>query len=295
MKNISNHIKHNLQNSIIQEKYPEIFRYFSESPLGKTLDEINYNFYWLGHSRLGCSSYNASLCFPNKKGVDTLKRLLSLNKANPINQNYVLSNFLQKTPYIDFNNKFFFLGKSAREFALFENDALNNYMKFSPKLKKEKKKHFTFIHSELPRLVYLPVYNPLTYNEDCSILIHSNEKIKELKRKSINLSTSEWRTYEFTKPLYEKNYQCMLKRIKEFTKFINQFDPDAMIVIQSDHGTHDAPKLLDDQGEYLNKIFTLVKISNECEDNLSNKIDNINAIRLLLSCATNQKFKPLEK
>ena len=147
----------------------------------------------------------------------------------------------------------------------------------------------------MPRLYYLPIYNPLTYNEDCSMLIHSKEKIKDLKRKSIMLTPLEWRTYEFTKPLYEKNYQCMLKRIKEFTKFINQFDPDAMIVIQSDHGTHDAPKLLDDQGEYLNKVFTLVKISNECEGNLSNKIDNINAIRLLLSCATNQKFKPLEE
>ena len=286
--------KNNLQNSIIQERYPEIFRRFSESPLGKTLDEINYNFYWLGHGRLGCSSYNTSLCFPNKKGVDTLKRLLSSNKVNPINQNYVLMNFLQKTPYLDFQHKFFFLGKSARESILFENDALNNYMKFSPKLKKEKKKHFTFIHAELPRLFYLPVYNPLAYNEDCSMLLHSKEEIKELKRKSIMSNTTVWRTYEFTKPLYEKNYQCMLKRIKEFTKFINQFDPDAMIVIQSDHGTHDAPKLLDDQGEYLNKIFTLVKISNECEDNLSNKIDNINAIRLLLSCATNQKFKPLK-
>ena len=75
------------------------------------------------------------------------------------------------------------------------------------------------------------------------MLRHSKEKIKELKLKSITLSTAEWRTYEFTKPLYEKNYQCMLKRIKEFTKFINQFDPDAMIVIQSDHGTLDKPYL----------------------------------------------------
>lgn len=287
--------KNNLQNSIVKEKYPEIFRYFSESPLGKTLDEINYNFYWLGHSRLGCSGYNASLCFPNKKGLDTLKRLFSLNKVNPINENYVLSNFLQKTPYIDFNNKFFFLGKSAREYALSANDALNSYMKFSPKLKKEKKKHFIFIHAELPRLFYLPVYNPLTYNEDCSMLIHSKEEIEELKRKSITLNVAEWRTYEFTKPLYEKNYQCFLKRVKEFIKFINEFDPDAVVVIQSDHGTLDSPKLLDEKGEYLNKIFTLAKVSNECENNLSNKIDNVNAIRLLLSCATNQKFKPIKE
>ena len=287
--------KDNLENFIMKEKYAEIFRYFSESPLGITLDEINYNFYWLGHAMVRCSGYNTSLCFPNRKGLDTLKRLISLNKSNLINENYVLLNFLQKTPYVDFNNKFFFLGNSARKHVLFENDALNNYMKFSPKLKKEKKPHFTFIHSELPRLFYLPVYHPLTYNEDCSMLLHSKEEIKELKRKSITLTTAEWRTNEFTKPLYEKNYKCMLKRLKEFTKFINQFDPDAMIIIQADHGTLNNPKLLDDQGKYLNKIFTLVKVSNECEGNLSNKIDNINAMRLLLSCATNQKFKPIKE
>jgi len=288
--------KNDLENFIIKEKYAEIFKYFNESPLGKTLNEINYKFYWLGHSFLKCDDYNSSLCFPNKKGVDTLRRLLSRNTTNLINQNYVLMNFLQKTPYLDFDRKFsFFLKKSARESALAGNDSLNVYMKFAPELKKEKKNHFTFIHAELPRLVYLPLYNPLSYNEDCSMLIHSKKKINELKRKSNTLVTNKWRTYELTKPLYEKNYQCMLKRVKEFTTFINQFDPDAMIVIQADHGTNKSPELLDDQGERLNKIFTLVKTSNECEHNLSNKIDNINAIRLLLSCATNQKFKPIEE
>ena len=287
--------KNNLQNSIAKEKYAEIFKYFSASPLGKTLDEINYSFYWLGHSMLKCSGYNSSLCFPNKKGVDTLKRLLSMNTANLINQNYVLMNFLQKTPYLDFNKKFFFLGKSARETALFENDALNNYMTFAPGLKQKQKRHFTFIHAEMPRIFYLPSYNPLTYNEDCSMLIHSKEEVNNFKRKAITSSTLEWRNNKFTKPLYEKNYQCMLKRVKEFIEFINVFDPDAMVVVQADHGTINSPKLLDDQGEHLNKIFTLARVSSECKNYLTDKIDNINAIRLLLSCATNQKFKPIKE
>ena len=287
--------KNDLDAFHIEQKYPEIFKYFSESPLGKTLNEINYNFYWLGHSMLTCSGYNASLCFPHKKGLNTLKRMLSPNKTSLINQNYVLMNFLQNTPYLDFSGKFFFLGKSARETALIENDALNNYMKFAPNLKKEKKNHFTFIHAELPRIVYLPIYNPLTFNEDCSILIHSKEKINDLKRKSITQPTPVWRSYELTKPLYEKNYLCMLKRVKEFTKFIDKFDPDAMVIIQSDHGTINAPELLNEQGVRLNKIFTLARVTNECENYLSNKIDNINAIRLLLSCATNQKFKSIKE
>ena len=41
-------------------------------------------------------------------------------------------------------------------------------------------------------------------------------------------------------------------------------------------------------------IFTLVKVSKKCDRYLSNQIDNVNAIRLLLSCATDQKVKLLE-
>ena len=63
-----------------------------------------------------------------------------------------------------------------------------------------------------------------------------------------------------------------LKRVKEFIKFVNIFDPDAMVVIQADHGL---PWLTDINGNQLDKVFTLIKISNECEDHLLNKIDNI--------------------
>ena len=145
----------------------------------------------------------------------------------------------------------------------------------------------------MPTVYFLPHYNPLAFNENCAMRIHSKNEIKDFKRKSI--TDPSWRTYELNKSLYEKNYLCMLKRVKEFIKFINIFDPDAMVVIQSDHGSQGSPELTDINGNRLNKVFTLIKISNECEDHLLNKIDNINAIRLLLSCATDTKFKFLEE
>ena len=37
--------KNNLEKWDRKEKFGEIFRYFNESPLGKTLDDINYNFF----------------------------------------------------------------------------------------------------------------------------------------------------------------------------------------------------------------------------------------------------------
>ena len=145
----------------------------------------------------------------------------------------------------------------------------------------------------MPTVYFLPIYNPLAFNEDCTMLIYPKNEIKDFKRKSI--TDPSWRTYELKRSLYEKNYLCMLKRVKEFIKFVNISDPDAMVVFQADHGSQNAPELTDNYGNRLDKIFTLIKISNECEDHLLNKIDNINAIRLLLSCATDTKFKFLEE
>ena len=93
-------------------------------------------------------------------------------------------------------------------------------------------------------------------------------------------------------------------------EFINIFDPNAMIIIQADHGifqnnleyyfTNNQIKniLNGDNKNFYNipgsSIFTLVKVSKKCDHYLSNQIDNVNAIRLLLSCATDQKVKLLE-
>ena len=87
---------------------------------------------------------------------------------------------------------------------------------------------------------------------------------------------------------YETNYLCMLKRLNEFVKFINIFDSKAIVFIQADHG-------IDLEGVSRNKIFSLAKVTPECEKYLTNQIDNINAIRLSLSCATSQPVKLLKQ
>ena len=102
----------------------------------------------------------------------------------------------------------------------------------------------------------------------------------------------------------------MLERVSEFMEFINIFDPNAMIIIQADHGVfqdnleyyftnNQIKNILNGDNKNFYKIqdssiFTLAKVSKKCDHYLSNQIDNINAIRLLLSCATDQKVKLLE-
>ena len=88
---------------------------------------------------------------------------------------------------------------------------------------------------------------------------------------------------------YETNYLCMLKRLNEFVKFINIFDSKAIVFIQADHGIDDL------EGVTRNKIFSLAKVTPECEKYLTNQIENINAIRLSVSCATSQPVKLLKR
>ena len=88
---------------------------------------------------------------------------------------------------------------------------------------------------------------------------------------------------------YETNYMCMLKRIKELINYIAENDPTALVFFQSDHGI-EKKGFIDSK-----EIFTLAKVTKGCESYLSKQIDNINAIRLLLSCATNQDVKLLKK
>ena len=78
------------------------------------------------------------------------------------------------------------------------------------------------------------------------------------------------------------------KKIKKFLDFINKKDPKSIVIIQADHG-------IPDKKFNSNSIFTLVKIEKNCQNFLSKDIDNINAIRLSLYCASKLKPKLLKK
>ena len=133
----------------------------------------------------------------------------------------------------------------------------------------------------MPHGYYEPKDNPLIYNEDCSMRILSKKMRTEFSKDYRYID--EIMKVDFG---YETNYLCMLKRVDEFIKFINTYDSEAIVFIQGDHGA---------LGSLRHNIFSLGKVSSRCEKFLSNQIDNINAIRLSLSCATNQKVKLLKQ
>ena len=287
------------------QTFPITWSKFSKSPLGKTLEKINYNYYWLGNAHENCFYYNFLMCLPNQK--NPIRGLIPYTKKL-ISNYYALLPSLKNTPIVDLHNKITFILKddpSRNKIIYLEDDAIKRFIKFSSSLKINKKNYFIIIHSKIAHKPVVSGVGDIFYNDDCSMGFVTQKQINE---SSGNFAL---RAGGFIpKELLKKSYTCMLKRVNEFIEFINIFDPNGMIIIQADHGlfqenleyyfTNNQIKNMlngDNKNSYKiqdNRIFTLVKVSKKCDHYLSNQIDNINAIRLLLSCATNQKVKLLE-
>ena len=95
-------------NYVNHQTFPATWSQFSKSPLGKTLEKINYDYYWVGNAHQNCFYYNFLMCMSNQKKI--IKDLIPYIR-NLINTNYALVQYLRKTPVIDFNDKIFFLAK----------------------------------------------------------------------------------------------------------------------------------------------------------------------------------------
>ena len=100
-------------------------------------------------------------------------------------------------------------------------------------------------------------------------------------------------TNEIFKKRYLKTYECMIERIKKFIFFVDKIDPNAIVIVQSDHGIRKLYKNPFNLKRY--KILSLIKVDDQCKDKISNKIDNLNSVRLALSCATSTPPKILKK
>ena len=84
---------------------------------------------------------------------------------------------------------------------------------------------------------------------------------------------------------YKNAYLCNLNRITRMINFLNLKDPNAIVIFQSDHNgelTRHNPK-------EKRKIFNLVKLGETCLLNESVNMNNVNTMRLVLSCLTGNK------
>ena len=72
---------------------------------------------------------------------------------------------------------------------------------------------------------------------------------------------------------------------------VESFDPNSIVVLQAGHNV---PIFQNESKRDEYNLLTYVKAPKSCQKGLNKELNNINAVRFLLSCATNKKFNFLE-
>ena len=175
--------------------YPTLLRKNNKPDLLNNLDNLGYDFKWIGNFFALCPKFNLRYCV-NKNANTTFDAYLYINffRQTPLipiiwNLGLFIKSDFDKSIYFDVNN-------GMRR--------LKNYLSENHKIDKPT---FYFIHHMSPHWPYLT-------NEDCSYKNYSGKK---------NLEG------------YKSAYICTLKNIKETIHFLNKSDPNSTVIFQSDH------------------------------------------------------------
>jgi hypothetical protein len=175
--------------------YPTLLRKNNKPDLLNNLDNLGYDFKWLGNFFAFCPKFNLKYC---------------LNKnVNTVIDTYLYLNFFRQSPLIQtvMSLGYIFNFDFDRHIYFDVNDGMGRLTNYLSESNKIDKPTFYFIHHMSPHWPYIT-------NEDCSYKNYPGNKNFEG---------------------YKSAYICTLKKIKETIKFLNEFDPNSTVVFQSDH------------------------------------------------------------
>tara|TARA_B100001057_G_scaffold2756_1_gene2551 strand:+ start:8264 stop:9721 length:1458 start_codon:yes stop_codon:yes gene_type:complete len=175
--------------------FPTLLRKNFKSDLIYNLENLGYEFKWIGNFFAYCPKFNLRYC-------------LNQNQHELIDT-YLYINFFRQSPLIQiiwstgriFNfdfNKYFFYNL---------NDGMGRLTKNLGKNKNLEKPTFYFVHHMSPHWPYIT-------DKDCSFKNYPGEENFEG---------------------YKSAYLCNLKKIKNTIEFIEKNDPNSFVVFQSDH------------------------------------------------------------
>ena len=135
---------------------------------------------------------------------------------------------------------------------------LKYYLEYSRKNKKIDNSKFVFIHQMSP-------HEPHNVNETCQPKNYTD-------------------VYEG----YKSSYRCVLQEVKDLMSYIAVEDPEAIVVIQGDHGWFTIPqKLTTPKNKLLfhASIFNAIKAPEVCFEKFGEPQSTVNTIRFILNCA----------
>jgi len=253
--------------------FPNNLHYPSDLPLFVELKKSGYKFTYVGNKWNGCVKNELVNCIDGV-GVPTKFYLLELMKS------YSLVTFFNKTPIwhliSNISEKYELEYKEYKKnkiVSMNDNDAIKTVLNIlNAGEVRFAKNNFFFVHHLNP--------HPPALNEDCS-------------------ASSSSGYLEWTEDGYRKSSKCALLRIQELIEAIERADPNAMVIIQGDHG----PSIKYDwdiKPSNLNKsqlderfsIFNAIKPPKFCSPKYSDSLGNVETIRLVIDCLNGINLPP---
>ncbi len=230
----------------IYKTFPTLLKDKYNPVLIQELNELDYKFKWVGNYSQNCSNTNYKYCLNNKKKnyIDKYTLQAFLNKS-PIIQ--IFDNLIQ----FEIVNKYVDL-KILHSNAIWE---IDNFIKSNKDYIKEMDSTFFFIHE-------MEAHEPYFVDSDCND-----------KRFPGNYNLEG----------YKNSYLCVIKKISKVIKTIEEFDPNSVVVFQSDHSWRMSTQSEDKFGKR-NKIFNLIKDNAICDNSMPNNPNNINIAKYLINC-----------
>ena len=234
----------------IYKTFPTLLKDEYNPVLIQELKKMGYKFKWVGNYVENCSHTNYKYCLNNKKKsyIDKYTLQAFLNKS-PIVQ--IFDNLIQ----LEIVNKYF-------DFKILHSNAvweIGNFVISNKDYIKDMDPTFFFIHGMEAHAPYF---------------VDSNCKNKRFPG-NYNLEG------------YKNSYLCEIKRISDVIKTLDEFDPNSLVIFQSDSSWIMSTKPEDKFGNR-NNIFNLIKNNVICEKTLHDNPNNINTAKYLLSCLKNK-------
>lgn len=260
-----NYFSENFQYKNRDNFFPSLLYKLNPPKLIENLDNIGYKFIYSGNHLIKCKDSSANFSCGNKvinkkENKQSFKRLLDFINKDSVKvflRQSIIKSILIRIPT-----------KPSPQV-----DGIDNFLDSSFKSIKPYSRKFYFIHNMLPHPPYL--------NKDC-------------KLNNYNDAGSDWGNEND----YSNSISCALKKTLYSIEKILEIDASAIIIVQSDHGpsfNYDWTKHPSNINEqYLRErfaIFNSIKIPKKCNLYDLESLGQVETIKLIFNCISNNKEK----
>ena len=241
--------------------------------------------------------YSNSLKEKNESLLERQLRVLGYKKFVYFGNSFHNCSALRKNIVCGMNNEKSFIKNISMDYTF------NTFIETS--LLNSIRGRFGLLQSTINTLDYVFKYLRLQNKNASPQFLFAHVMIPHPPYRTQTCEIDEHYTVDLEPQMYVNSIKCLENQLLPILAFIEKKDPDAIIIVQGDHGSefiyaaenawngnHQASKMALKERF---SAFNAIKMPSSCLVNLPKSLGNVNTIRLALACAAGIKPKLLEE